>query len=175
MALKVRALVLHLSASIFGDAEQIKRWHIAQGWSTIGYHGVILNGVRHSESGYVTSLDGVIQPGRDERIIGAHCKAGSMNSVALGCCCIGSPGFTPKGAKLAPDNVTTHRYLTMAQFNSLIHWIRTNCIQYGLDPHGKFEHPFTGKIIPVITQHSDHEKGKPLCASLNMEVLRSYL
>lgn len=175
MALRVLGLVVHLSASRFGDADLIKSWHVSQGWSTIGYHGVILNGVRHSTDPYVKSLDGMIQPGRDERIIGAHCKAGGMNSVALGCCCIGTPGFLPKGAEPAPEEVTKYPYLTMAQFHALRHWIDANCKQYGLYPLGTFKHPFTGKIIPVVTQHSDHDKGKPLCASLNMDVLRSYL
>jgi len=177
MALRVLGIVCHVSASDWGDADAINQWHRDRGWSQIGYHGVILNGVRTYKAQYDPKLDGHIQPGRPESMIGAHCLAGGMNSVSIGVCCIGNPDtkHVPPGAKPADDSITTRPYLTQRQFEALVHWIKANCKQYGLDPHGTFRHPMTGKIIPVITQHSDHDRGKPYCASLDMKELRKHL
>lgn len=37
-------IVLHCSDSTWGNAAEITKWHLKNGWSTIGYHYVILNG-----------------------------------------------------------------------------------------------------------------------------------
>lgn len=177
MALKVLGLVLHLSASRWGDAEEITKWHKAppRNWSTIGYHAVGLNGLRDYGDSYDIKVDGKIEPGRPETMQGAHCLAGGMNTCTLGYCNIGTPGWIPSGAEPAPSSVTKHQYLTMRQFHATLHWIRVNCKQYGLDPHGTFVHPSTRRVIAVVSQHSDHDAGKPLCASLNIKELLEHL
>jgi len=178
MSLKVRGIVCHVSASMWGDAKEIDSWHKDRGWNGIGYHGVILNGMRNPDKMYSAELDGKIEPGRPEDTVGAHCQAGGMNSVSLGVCCIGNPGWAPKHHSpgltipLAPDNVVSRKYLTNKQYGALVHWLAVNCKQYGLNPLGKFKHPTTGKLINVISQHSDHDKGKPLCASLKLGPIR---
>jgi hypothetical protein len=177
--LKVRGIVVHVSASTWGDAKAIRSWHVeGNGWADIGYHGVILNGVRTYRAAYAVALDGKIEPGRPEGQQGAHCKAGGMNAVSLGVCCVGNPGWPVtdaegKAVAEAPADVRVRRYLTLRQYGALVHWLAANCRQYGLDPLGTFTHPATGKVIPVITQHSDHDRGKPFCASLRLGPVRA--
>lgn len=170
--MKVLGLVLHLSASKWGDAEEITKWHKERGFQTIGYHAVILNGIRKSNMVYQESDDGLIQMGRPESQNGAHCLAHGMNTCSLGVCCVGTPGFPPDNVDLAPSQILTAPYMTEKQYHSLIHWLRVNCKQYGLDPHGTFKHPVFGNRVPVITQHSTHDMKKPFCASINLVELR---
>lgn len=59
---RIDHIAIHCSATPEGrdfNAEDIKRWHKALGWSDIGYH-------------YVACLDGTTQKGRPEEIPGAH-------------------------------------------------------------------------------------------------------
>lgn len=90
----IKYIVIHCSASTFGDAESINKIHVRQnGWTKIGYHYVILNGYRDFESfkkGAKTS-DGLIETGRiitDEYVErGAH--EPKFNSNSIGICLIG--------------------------------------------------------------------------------------
>ncbi|MHB0913838.1 MAG: peptidoglycan recognition protein family protein [Armatimonadota bacterium] len=142
--MRPKAIVVHLSASRWGDAATFREWHLARGWSDIGYHAVILNGRRGSNLRYNPKLDGKIEPGRPESEQGAHCKAGGMNAKALGVCLVGTPGW---------------RYPTPAQERALVHYLAVKCREYGIP-------------VSAITQHSDHEPGKPFCASLDMKRIR---
>lgn len=181
MPLNIQGIVVHCSASKWGDAEAINQWHTSKGWDGIGYHGVILNGFRSyadlTKDRYSRELDGKIEPGRGENKMGAHCLAEGMNQCTLGVCLIGVPGFrntdypetfsdicikTCKEAKLI--------YATERQLNALVHYLTVKCETYKLDPTGRFIH--NGKKQYVISQHSDHDKGKPLCASLYMDTIR---
>lgn len=166
---KVKGLVCHVSASRWGDAQEINAWHLARGWLGIGYHGVVLNGCRTPRLTYSKTLDGKIEPGRPETDEGAHCSAGGMNRVALGVCLIGNPGWPGKGTP-ADSRYLMRPYATERQIAALIHWLAVNCKQYGLDPDGTFLH--RGRRVHVISQHSDHDPGKPLCASLNLLQIR---
>ena len=42
----VYGLVIHCSASTWGDARAVDSWHKARGWQGIGYHACVLNGKR---------------------------------------------------------------------------------------------------------------------------------
>lgn len=139
------AIVVHESASTWGDVKAIRRWHMKRGWSDIGYHAVILNGRRSSPSHYDPRIDGKIELGRSEAVQGCHCSSDNMNSVALGVCLIGIPG--KKG------------YPTLAQIDSLVDYLATRCLKYDIP-------------TSAITQHSDHEPRKPLDASLPIAHLR---
>jgi N-acetyl-anhydromuramyl-L-alanine amidase AmpD len=56
-------------------AEEIRRWHVEErGFSDIAYHHVIRR-------------DGTVEPGRDERRIGAH--AYGRNEDSIGVCMVG--------------------------------------------------------------------------------------
>jgi hypothetical protein len=151
----------------------VREWHKDKGWSDIGYHGVILNGYPTYPMKYNAVFDGKIEPGRPESIRGAHCLANGMNTCTLGVSCVGTPGFlAPSGAgpfAASPKEA----YLTPNQANALVHWLAVKCKQYDIDPLGTFKHPTTGKPTPTISQHSQWDKGKPDCASLNISAVRA--
>lgn len=86
----IKEIIVHCSATPEGKdftVADIKRWHLARGFSDIGYH-------------YVIYRDGSIHTGRDESVIGAHCTGHNTNSI--GVCYIGgcaSNGKTPKDTR----------------------------------------------------------------------------
>ena len=70
-------IILHCSATREGQdikAKTIKQWHKDRGFDDIGYH-------------YVIDLDGTIEKGRDEELVGAHCKG--HNATSIGICYVG--------------------------------------------------------------------------------------
>jgi N-acetylmuramoyl-L-alanine amidase len=87
---KINKLIIHCSATPENrkvSVQTIREWHLARGWSDIGYH-------------YVIGLDGTIANGRDLRIQGAHTRGENKNS--LGICYIGGvelDGKTPKDTR----------------------------------------------------------------------------
>ena len=132
----IEYLILHCSDSLFGSAAEIRRWHIARGWSDIGYHLVILNGLilpdtKHQKQLYLPFMDGAVEIGRrfdgdpfiSQSEVGAH--ALGLNSTSLGICLIGIDTFTaaqfvtlarairaleahPLGAHLRRDRILGH-------------------------------------------------------------------
>ena len=73
----INKIIIHCSATPEGrhtTVEEIKRWHIARGFTNIGYH-------------YVIYLDGSVHAGRPESTPGAHCKG--QNSNSIGICYVG--------------------------------------------------------------------------------------
>lgn len=84
-------VILHCSASPQGrgdNSETIHQWHLDRGFQAIGYHFVILE-------------DGVIELGRPEWAVGAHCRANKMNHKSLGVCYIGEGGDMTQAQKIA--------------------------------------------------------------------------
>lgn len=74
---KINDIILHCSATVDGKdytVSDIKRWHLARGFSDIGYHFVIYR-------------DGSVHEGRNVNIGGAHCT--NHNSHSIGICYIG--------------------------------------------------------------------------------------
>lgn len=70
-------IILHCSATREGQdvkASKIKKWHLNRGFSDIGYH-------------YIVDLDGTIEKGRDESLVGAHCSG--KNATSIGICYVG--------------------------------------------------------------------------------------
>lgn len=86
----INEIIVHCSATPEGKdftVTDIKKWHLARGFSDIGYH-------------YVIYRDGSVHTGRDESKIGAHCTG--HNSYSIGVCYIGgcaSDGKTPKDTR----------------------------------------------------------------------------
>lgn len=73
----INEIIVHCSATKEGQdftTADIKRWHLARGFSDIGYH-------------YVIYRDGSIHTGRNVNISGAHCVG--HNSHSIGVCYIG--------------------------------------------------------------------------------------
>jgi len=91
---KINEIILHHSASDFGDADTIDSWHKEIGWSGIGYHYVILNGVVQHDSSYNKNLDGIVEKGRPLELTGAHVYA--HNEGTVGVCLIGDGKHTAR-------------------------------------------------------------------------------
>jgi hypothetical protein len=94
----INSLIVHCSASEFGNAELIRQWHLQRGFRDIGYHYVILNcyldGEHWQKKRPVGENDGRIEPGRPVEEEGAHVQGHNADSV--GVCLVGEKVFTPK-------------------------------------------------------------------------------
>ena len=90
-----RNIIIHCSDSNFGDAAEIRRWHMEppRNWADCGYHFVILNGVRKSKQPFNEIDNGKIETGRPIDQAGAHCAG--MNHNSIGICLIGKEEFEP--------------------------------------------------------------------------------
>lgn len=104
---KITNVIIHCSDSEWGCAAEIRRWHLQNGWSDIGYNWVILNGLlvpksARQEKLHMPLLDGMIEVGRridgDSYLVGAEVGAHALgyNAKALGVCLIGVKTFTKK-------------------------------------------------------------------------------
>ena len=73
----ITLIIVHCSANKAGSVLRLKdidRYHRSLGWKGCGYH-------------YVIPTDGTIEIGRDEAVVGAHCK--NHNRHSIGICYIG--------------------------------------------------------------------------------------
>ena len=68
---KTDLIVLHHAAATECSVEDVHRWHLANGWSGIGYH-------------FFIRKDGSVWRGRPEDTVGAHTKG--YNSTSIGIC-----------------------------------------------------------------------------------------
>lgn len=69
----IRRIVIHCTATREGqdiDAATIRRWHLRQGWSDIGYH-------------FVIGIDGEIERGRPEETPGSHVRGFNTGSIGV--------------------------------------------------------------------------------------------
>jgi N-acetylmuramoyl-L-alanine amidase len=137
---KISNIIIHCSDSEFGSASEIRRWHMKRGWSDIGYHFVILNGLLVPRTGYqqrlfLATMDGNIEAGRkidgdywvSENEQGAHTLG--LNASSIGICLIGTNQFTVR------------------QMNALKALVTELLIHYGLTPKavlGHYETPKAG-------------------------------
>ena len=152
-------IVLHCSDSRYGNTALITKWHVlprdkvvqrgrvyqGNGWSSIGYHFVILNGWL-DRTHFNMKYNGHVETGRpldedhkisaDER--GAHVR--SFNKNSIGICLIGKSGeFTDE-----------QLYSTLK-------------VVYSLEKQF-----FSIEIL----QHSDLDPQKPYCAGLDMDLFK---
>tara|TARA_R110001632_G_scaffold70241_1_gene163685 strand:+ start:2959 stop:3369 length:411 start_codon:yes stop_codon:yes gene_type:complete len=73
----INKVLIHCSATPKGrddKAKDIKEWHLAKGWSDVGYH-------------FIIELDGKTVKGRPIELLGAHCRG--YNKFSIGICYIG--------------------------------------------------------------------------------------
>lgn len=92
----INKIILHCSASDFGNAELIDLWHRRRGWKGIGYHYVICNAYSTAYSLKERCprfpLDGKIEQGRPETELGAHTLGHNKDSIGI--CLIGNELFS---------------------------------------------------------------------------------
>ena len=112
----VNKIIIHCSATREGQAfsvDTIKQWHLARGWSDIGYH-------------YIVHLDGSISYGRDVSKIGAHTKG--HNTGSIGVCYIGgveADGKTPK------DTRTPEQKESLLELIKVLKKLNSNAVVHG--------------------------------------------
>lgn len=125
---KIDKIILHCSATPEGrevTVSQIRDWHRARGFRTIGYH-------------YVVYLDGSIHRGRPEEDIGAHTYGQNLHSIGI--CYVG--GLEAK--TMRPKDTRT-----VAQREALQRLIDELLIRYpGATVHGHRE--FAAKACPCF-------------------------
>jgi len=66
-------ITIHCTATPEGrhhTAADIRKWHLAKGWSDIGYH-------------YVVRLDGTTEKGRADNVTGAHVQGYNKNNIGV--------------------------------------------------------------------------------------------
>jgi len=88
----IDTIVIHHSASKWGNVEAIRHWHTdkppaGNGWCDIGYHFLICNGRPQYGMEYLADDDGWLEVGRPVAEQGAHCHA--VNARSIGICCVG--------------------------------------------------------------------------------------
>jgi hypothetical protein len=141
MVRNVKKIFLHCSASPWGNALVFEKWHLARGWSGIGYHFVVLNGRSFEDVEYWPFLDGAVQPGRaldDDPIfeaneVGAHVAGRNLESIGI--CMVGKKEFTRNQLQATKELIL---YL-VKHFNLRIS-----------DVLGHYEDPNTWKTCPNV-------------------------
>lgn len=89
---QITHIVVHCSATPEGrehNAADIRRWHVRDnGWNDIGYH-------------YVVKLNGEVETGRPEGLVGAH--VAGHNAKTIGVCYVGGvdKNLRPKDTRTA--------------------------------------------------------------------------
>lgn len=63
-------IILHHAAASKCSAQQIHRWHLANGWVGIGYH-------------FLVRKDGSVYRGRPEDTVGAHARNNNYDSIGI--------------------------------------------------------------------------------------------
>lgn len=102
---KIEEIIIHTSDSSYGSTAVITGWHLENGWDTIGYNYVILNGFINDSKYYEEEADGMLELGRSLHYSGAHCKG--HNTKSIGICMIGKDGeFTDNQYKALMNLVT---------------------------------------------------------------------
>ena len=145
----IKEIIVHCTASVEGvplTIEDITKMHKKRGFSTIGYH-------------YVVMLDGKIKGGRDVNVSGAHCL--NHNSYSIGVCYVGGIEATKnsKGqlvAKLdAKGNPIPKDTRTEAQKKSLLNLLKRLKEMYPKATiHGHCE--FAKKACPCFNAHYEY-------------------
>lgn len=111
---KINEIILHCSATPEGKdytVANIKQWHLARGFSDVGYH-------------YIIYRDGSIHEGRKVSSIGAHCTGHNSNSIGI--CYIGGCDIYGKKGK---DTRTPQ------QKESLVKLVKELMLRYGLSKY----------------------------------------
>lgn len=144
----ITEVIVHCTATPEGrnvSVQTIREWHKANGWSDIGYHWVVL-------------LDGTVQAGRPESLVGAH--VAGRNANTLGVVYVGGvakDGKTPKdtrtpaqkAALLAHVKALIERYPTIAKVSGHNQYAAKACPSFDVrkDELGKlFDKP---KAVPA--------------------------
>lgn len=119
----VSYLVVHTAAdpreggSHDTPARDIRRWHLARGWTDIGYH-------------YVVRRSGGVEQGRPEWRVGAHVEG--LNTKSIGICLSGHGDKAP---------------MTQEQENALLDLLVKLMKRYNIPAHRVIGHKEVNKLV----------------------------
>lgn len=105
---QTRFIVIHCSATKPSQnitAQTIREWHIAKGWSDIGYHWVI-------------QRDGTIEAGRPVDEIGAHVAGHNTDTVAI--CMVGGLDEAGQSFNNRPDLFTAAQWASAKALTAVL-------------------------------------------------------
>jgi N-acetylmuramoyl-L-alanine amidase len=112
----IREIIVHCAATPEGKAftvDDIRRWHLQQGWTDIGYH-------------YVIGLHGELWEGRPVDKAGAHCT--NHNRFSIGVCYVGG---VAKDGKTAKDTRTLQQKAKLLMLLEELRKLYPNAKIYG--------------------------------------------
>ena len=114
-------IIHHSASSIYTTVEQIRQWHLARGFSDIGYHLLI-------------DYTGALHFGRPLKQAGAHCL--NHNAHSIGICLVGY--YEPDGSKYFRE--PTDALLNCLKFTveGLCH-ARDLDVQLAVQPHRHYK------------------------------------
>lgn len=130
----IKEIIVHCTATPEGrpvTINEITNWHKQRGFSTIGYH-------------YVVMLDGSVQKGRDVNVSGAHCT--NHNSISIGVCYVGG----------CDKNMNAKDTRTDAQKRALLDLLKRLRIMY---PSAKIygHRDFANKACPSFDARNEYK------------------
>jgi len=147
MTRNIDTIVIHCSATEYGNKSLFKRWHKKLGWDDVGYHFIISNAYPKKKDWHEKTpefnSDGKIEKGRPVELAGAHVRLHNENTIGI--CLVGDRTFTSK------------------QFESLQKLVKKLQFQYkitSIQGHYEFD--------------TAQEQGKT-CPNINMDWLRVLL
>ncbi|HOW42284.1 MAG TPA: N-acetylmuramoyl-L-alanine amidase [Candidatus Omnitrophota bacterium] len=82
---KWKYIIIHHSATDEGNSYAFDNSHRSKGWNSVGYHFVIDNGTQSKQDGQIEA-----GPRWIKQQDGSHCRAGNMNTKAIGICLVGN-------------------------------------------------------------------------------------
>lgn len=132
-------IIVHCSATREGKdikAADIRRWHLHEGYTDIGYH-------------YVIDLDGTIEAGRPLDEVGAHCYGHNKDSVGI--CYVG-------GINKAGHNADTRTPAQKRALARLIWRLTTQALNAGFGlpaVHGHHDY-CSRKDCPCFDAHKEY-------------------
>jgi N-acetylmuramoyl-L-alanine amidase len=95
---KIDTIVIHCSATEYGNKSLFKKWHKKWGWDDVGYHFIITNAYPKKKDWYGKmpdfASDGKVENGRPAEKTGAHVKLHNDNTIGI--CLVGDRTFTAK-------------------------------------------------------------------------------
>jgi N-acetylmuramoyl-L-alanine amidase len=144
---KIDTIVIHCSATEYGNKTLFKKWHKKRGWDDVGYHFIITNSYPKKKDWDGKSpdfaSDGRIEKGRPIEKAGAHVRL--HNDYTIGICLVGDRTFTAK------------------QFGALKKLVKTISVQFNIiSVKGHYEFD------------TAREQGKT-CPNIDMDHLRALL
>ncbi|OQA87018.1 MAG: N-acetylmuramoyl-L-alanine amidase [bacterium ADurb.Bin236] len=132
---KINAIIIHHSASHWGDGPEIVRWHTAprpkgNGWKVPGYHVVIGNQYpnysSYSARKPVAGADGKVYRLVSEETVANGCYGANAHSLHV--CLIGNIDLTEP---------TAQQYLKL--WDLVKHWVTKYSLDYTANVHGHGE------------------------------------